>query len=542
MHKYRVLIVDDQYFALLGLQQGINWNELGVADVCLAENAELAIACLKQHPVDLLICDIEMPGTNGLDLLAWVKQYSPGTLTIMLTCHADFEYAQRALQHGAFHYLLKPVDYEELKKVVCEAIAGIDRQKEQQQFEALMRDYRRKWEHQLPILVERFWQDILSQRASLRPDSLQVFAQTYNLDLKPGDRYYIALLGLEQWKENLSARDETIMEYALRNLAEELLLDGLEGAILQDHVGYNLAVIYERDEGSPVSNKLERNGKTFLSACERLLQCSLSIYISPAVYLQDILSAYTYVTEREQRNLNSSRQVFTPLDPPAAKILDPIPMAAPMNLFAEWATVLELGELEELDRRIKQWFSNLRGDQWSNESHRQLIHGVLFIIHTTLAKKGLSLHKSEELKTLTDKESYPKHPAALQHWTKECLAATVRLLRTSNCVSSAVVAKIRQYIRSRLNQEITREELAAHVYLNPAYLSRMFKKETGLSLSDVIIQERIEEAKRLLEATEYKITDIAENVGYVSLGSFSNLFKRVVGVTPQQYRARKKQK
>lgn len=213
---------------------------------------------------------------------------------------------------------------------------------------------------------------------------------------------------------------------------------------------------------------------------------------------------------------------------------------APLSLFAEWSTIMELGELEELDRRVKQWFWSSEGNTWTKESHHQFIHGILFIIHTILAQKGLSIHKSAELKSLTDKESYPKHSDALQQWTRCCLKATVRLLTVSNKVSSAVVTKIRHYIRSRLNQEITREEMAAHVYLNPAYLSRLFKKETGLSLSDAIIQERIQEAKRLLEETEYKITDIAERIGYTSLGSFSNLFKRIVSVTPQQYRARKK--
>lgn len=139
-----------------------------------------------------------------------------------------------------------------------------------------------------------------------------------------------------------------------------------------------------------------------------------------------------------------------------------------------------------------------------------------------------------------DKENYPKQSASLQHWALECLRAVMHLLQTSNNVSSATVTKIRQYIRSRLSEEITRDELAAYVYLNPAYLSRLFKKETGLSISDVIIQERLQKAKQLLEETELKITDIAEQVGYTSLGSFSNLFKRIVGATPQQYRARNK--
>lgn len=537
---YRVLIVDDQYFALLGLQQGVNWSALNIGDVCLAENVEEAITCLESLPVDLLICDIEMPGKSGLDLLAWVKQYSPGTVTIMLTCHADFEYAQQAIHHGAFHYLLKPVDYDELMRVASKAIAEINKQKEHQQFEVLIKDYRRKWEHQLPLLVERFWQDILSQRVSPVLESLHISASMYDLDLKPDDRYFIALLGLERWKENLSARDETIMEYALRNLAEELILNGLEGTVLQDQAGHNLVIIYVRGDRSSVSKMLEHNSRIFLNTCERLLHCSLSIYISPAVFLSEIMSAYTYVTEREQRNLNQSHQVFTPEYPASDKPLDAMQKAAPINLFGEWATLLELGELEELDRRVKLWFQNMETDHWTNELHRQFIHGILFIVHTVLAKKGLSAHESAQLKCLMDKENYPKQPVALQSWATNCLMAALQLLQVSNNVSSTVVTKIRQYIRSRLSEEITRDELAAHVYLNPAYLSRLFKKETGLSISDVIIQERLQKAKHLLEESEHKITDIAEQVGYTSLGSFSNLFKRVVGVTPQQYRARKK--
>lgn len=537
---YRVLIVDDQYFALLGLRQGVNWSALQVEEVRLAENVDQAVACLEQQAIDLLICDIEMPGRSGLELLAWVKQYSPGTLTIMLTCHADFEYAQRALYHGAFHYLLKPVDYEELMKISHEALSEISKQREQQQFEALIREYRQKWEHQLPLLVERFWQDILSQRAAPVLESLTISANTYNLDLQPGDRYFLALLGLEQWKENLSARDETIMEYALRNLAEELLLSGLGGAVLQDQVGHNLAIVYVRGDMNAVRHTLEQNCQTFLNTCEQLLHCSLSVYISPGVLLHEMMSAYTYVTEREQRNLKHSRQVFGPNDPAYDPPLDAMPLAAPMHIFGEWATILELGELEELERRVKLWFVSIGADRWTRELHRQLVHGILFILHTVLAKKGLSAHASSELKSLMDKENYPKHSSTLQNWAIDCLKAAMQLLQKSHNMSSAVVTKIRQYIRSRLSEEITRDELAAYVYLNPAYLSRLFKKETGLSISDVIIQERLQKAKQLLEETELKITDIAEQVGYTSLGSFSNLFKRVVGVTPQQYRARKK--
>ncbi|MBD3919411.1 response regulator [Paenibacillus sp. PR3] len=536
----RILIVDDQYFALIGLRQGVDWSALGVTDVRLAENVEQALECLQHHAVDLLISDIELPGRNGLDLLAWVEKHSPNTLTIMLTCHADFEYAQQALHHGAFQYLLKPVDYEQLKQVSCDALAEARTRKEQMKFEAIMQDYRGKWERQLPILIERFWQDILSQRTSLHNDSLHKSAETYGMDLHPSDRYILVLLGVDQWQQDFSARDEAIMEYALRNLAGELILHGLEGVVLQDHAGLNLLIVYERNNNATVVNTLERNCQRFLNECERLLRCSVSIYISPLVMLQALIDAYVYVTESEHHNINRSRQVFTPDRSPFEKLSEQMQVAAPIQLFTEWATVLELGEFEELERRVNQWFSSIKKDAWTKESHRQFIHGILFIIHSLLSKKGLSLNDSSKLKSLIEKDNYPRHSYALQTWTRECFYTIVQLLLASNCVSSSVVTKIRIYIRLRINQDITREELASHVYLNPAYLSRMFKKETGLSLSDAIIQERIQEAKRLLEETEYKITDIAEQVGYTSLGSFSNLFKRMVGVTPQQYRARKK--
>lgn len=537
---YRVLIVDDQYFALIGLRQCVDWAALGVEDVRLAENVDQAVDCLNGQAVDLLICDIEMPGKDGLDLLAWAENHSPDTVTIMLTCHADFEYAQRALHHGAFHYLLKPVDYEELKKVAGNALAEVRKKKEQRAFEASMREYRRKWEHQLPLLVERYWQDILSQRTSLDPVSLLRSAETYGLRLHPGDRYALVLLGLEQWKENLSARDEAIMEYAVRNLAGELMLRGVEGVVLQDHAGLNLAIVYERSGGPPVRAALERNGRQLIGECERLLQCSLSVYIGESVPIGQLLGSYADVTEREQRNIHRSRQVFPPAAAPATRSAEQPPAAAPLHLFSEWATMLELGEFEELYRRVGRWLGDCRPEGWTNESQRQFVHGVLFIVHTVLAKKNLSVHASKELRTLTDNDNAPKQFTALKTWTKDCFEAAASLLRANHCTSSAVVTKLRHYIRSRIGEEITREELASHVFLNPAYLSRMFKKETGLSLSDAMIQERLQEAKRMLEETEHKITDIAEKVGYASLGSFSNLFKRVVGVTPQQYRAKNK--
>jgi two-component system sensor histidine kinase YesM len=101
----------------------------------------------------------------------------------------------------------------------------------------------------------------------------------------------------------------------------------------------------------------------------------------------------------------------------------------------------------------------------------------------------------------------------------------------------AVVEKVKQIIADNISlSNLQREELAQMVYLSPGYLSRIFKKETGMSLSDYITRKRIVMAKQLLSKTNLSITAIAERVGLSYASYFTKLFKENVGMTPQEYR------
>ena len=73
-----VLLVDDQVSILSGLISGVDWKALGVTAIRTASNAAKAKQILEGEPVDILLCDIEMPGENGLDLLRWARNRGPG--------------------------------------------------------------------------------------------------------------------------------------------------------------------------------------------------------------------------------------------------------------------------------------------------------------------------------------------------------------------------------------------------------------------------------------------------------------------------------
>lgn len=98
---YSLLIADDEMIAVMGIKEGIDWRGMGIDKIYEAFDAEEALRIISKNRVDLLICDIEMPGLNGLELLDKVNEISADTVTIFLTGHARFDYAQLALKKGS---------------------------------------------------------------------------------------------------------------------------------------------------------------------------------------------------------------------------------------------------------------------------------------------------------------------------------------------------------------------------------------------------------------------------------------------------------
>lgn len=102
--------------------------------------------------------------------------------------------------------------------------------------------------------------------------------------------------------------------------------------------------------------------------------------------------------------------------------------------------------------------------------------------------------------------------------------------------NSELVKKAVQYISQNYTSNITLEDVAEYVHLNPAYFSTLFKQSSGSTFKEYLNMVRIEESKRLLLNTDYTIIDIAIAVGFEDQSYFSKVFKKFTGLTPKQYR------
>lgn len=103
----KVLIADDELIVRKGLIATVNWGKFGMEVIAEAPNGQKAWELFQQHSPELVITDIVMPEMNGIELARNIKQNSPATKILLLSCHRDFTFAQEGMNIGASGYILK---------------------------------------------------------------------------------------------------------------------------------------------------------------------------------------------------------------------------------------------------------------------------------------------------------------------------------------------------------------------------------------------------------------------------------------------------
>ncbi|MEK3910204.1 helix-turn-helix domain-containing protein [Paenibacillus sp. FSL H7-0331] len=527
-----VLIVDDEIHAAHGIETGIDWAKLGVTQVYVAYNIRQAKEIYTSQAISLMICDIEMPQGNGIDLLTWVKEHYPATVSLFLTCHADFEYAKKALQLGSLDYLLKPVRYTELEAVLHKAIQKIESDSEAVKFTETLKHYYQLWSAHHPLLVERFWLDLIHQTVSSHPEQISELIYKRNIPYLPDDQFVPILIAVRGWSKELSEREKKIMEYALRNAAEHSFhLDGLEGGCVVPISERNLVALLPRDHALLVSTAyLEAELMSYVRSCDEYFYCELSCYIGEVTDIVDIHKAVQSLIEKDRNNVTNARKVYR-LDE-IFELQDPIQQPN----ISSWLELLKQGSKTSLQEDIHHYLEDMKQTEGSAKMLQEFYHNFLQMVYHVLQLKGLQAHLifSERLST-QQMASVTRTVSNLQEWSKEVVELAVDFIQSIE-ESHTVINQVKAYISENMDKDISRDDIAANVFLSPDYLSRIFKKETGTSLFDYLIEERFKLAQSLLIQSDKSVSEIATSIGYTNFSHFSKMFKRVTDMNPLEFR------
>lgn len=121
---YNILFVDDDVFITESIKNMVDWTSLKLNPPFLANGFQQAVNTLQNYSIQIVVSDIEMLGEDGFALLEWIKHSYPDIRCCFLTCHARFDYAQRAIKAGIYDYMLKPVCKPELQAFLQQCIAS----------------------------------------------------------------------------------------------------------------------------------------------------------------------------------------------------------------------------------------------------------------------------------------------------------------------------------------------------------------------------------------------------------------------------------
>jgi two-component system response regulator YesN len=524
---FEILIVDDEIFAVEGIKSAIHWDKLGITEVHTAFNIRQAKEVFEKNKVDIMLCDIEMPQGNGLELLAWVREKYPETECIFLTCHADFGYAKEAIKLGSLDYILKPVPYDELETVILKAVKKI------QAANRLLEESRlgQYWFKNKSVVSERFWQDILHHNIASEPEAIKEAAKERNIKYSDEMKVCSILIRIQHWYKKLTLDDEGLMEFALKNIAEEKILKGEKNGQIINLDDEKYLVIFDSDLSEHDFSLLKKACEDYIEACNKYLSCDLCAYIGSEVYIYNLSANVDQLLNMDENNVAFSNKVFSICQhaAQAGKIAMP-----DMSL---WLVFLNEGSVDKVIVEVQKFLQLQTGKSELNANALyQFQQDFSQMIYSYLKNKDIQAHK-----LLGDEKTalmYAKATRSVKNLLEWAKHITDKATGYANVVekSQSVVDRAKKFISENISQDISREDIANHVFLNPDYLNRVFKKELGMPISEYIQQERFRIVKELLANTDIPVSTIALQVGYTNFSHFSKMFRKYFGMNPMDYR------
>lgn len=471
---YKLLIVEDEANSREGLKHILS----GIASlqVITAENGKEGYQTALQQKPDIIISDIRMPEWNGLTMIEKLHAKAFRGKIFLLTGYAEFEYAQKALHYNVSEYILKPVVPAQLISLIEKTLQTLQRN-------------RRKEEIRNPQLCHL----VTEEDVHFFENRLIPYHYT---------EYFAAVIYME---------------------SERHLPSEIKDALLKEKHLYILTLPDKHYRGVLVGFQNH--------AVKHSLIASISSMIERFPYLACVYDI------RQAEAIGSWNQLFEMLQ-------DCIPWTITFHSrFLSWHPSMDAApEPYVEDSFLKKELQKLHCAN-AHDEYGALLLNVLHKMQR--AQKHPAYIQMTALSSLVRLDSKQDYLAAVnQMAAAKTMHEITRNIQSyfsnsgndANPNYSKLVKNCIAEIEKNYKTPITLNSTAEKFGITPQYLSRLFPKETSQSFIDYLTAYRMEKAKDLLRNTNMKINVICTEVGYPDAKYFCTLFKKVVGVTPNQYR------
>lgn len=266
--------------------------------------------------------------------------------------------------------------------------------------------------------------------------------------------------------------------------------------------------------------------------CSERLYCDISCYFGTPIGPDQAAETVRRLKAIDKDNVANDAGAHGIDDRPAKRQDRNAP---PMPDMRAWPLMLKSDDGRALEAEISS-FLRKEGASLDSSFLVRFMQDFMQVLYSALKSKSLPAHdvfsddRSAELSAAA-----VRSVAGMQAWARRAIGRTVEALRRQ-AAGETPVGLAKDYIARNLTKNLNRDDIAARIGLNPDYLSRVFKKETGLSPVEWIVAERLEYARSLLLKTDLSVGDIAVQVGYSNFSHFSAIFKKRFGLNPRDFK------
>ncbi len=532
MTVMKLLIVEDEERTRELLRRFVAWEEIGIREVETARNGQDALRLTKQWQPDIVLCDVRMPKMDGIEFATLLRESDPRCKLIFLSGFSDKEYLKSALHLKAITYLEKPVNLEEVRAAVEEAVGAHAEEIRKRQHEERLQD---GFDRYLPFLRQ-----VMVRRLTAGPikDHVRTALLSEETFLLPPKGPYTVVAAALYWSLPEHPEDpSTVQERLLYewNVNEKLLSRN----VLCGFDNRNWLILIVPGVFGSSYRERRQDIEELFAELKAVAGPGIEIRLgvgTPADRPEDI--PHSYVSAYQAGSLQFYMDGSKPL------YVDSLGGNKPLQ--TDWEQIRNLrdalrkGEIALAERIIREFAKQARAHADLNivrmkDAFFQLLLAILEVsIEQGLTgpseddERGYIWKEIDRIPCMDRLENYML--AFLQPFADN---------RTPRDGTSGKIREIVRYIYANYHEKgFSIQDISSRVNLSETYLCSYFKKQQGRTLKEFITETRIEKAKEILREHEIKLFEVAVRTGFSDPNYFTTVFKRFTGMTPTEFRER----
>lgn len=473
-----VLIVEDEKMIRQGIKTMVQRSGVPVEVIIECNNGQMALDILKEQKIDVMFTDIRMPKMGGIELVKAMQECEHIPLTVAVSGYDDFSYAVEMLRYGAREYVLKPVDRDKIKEILVKLNDEIE-QKQQKSVENRNISYQQL---KYFILQENMSEEELT--TMVNQVQKMFYEKPYVVYCKEnGQKAEVGRNSLYICLEELEGNQIFIVEEEKKQL---LLENQLKGSYV----------------GESKSHQGVRDLKQAYLESREARKWAFSTGSSVAVYEEDI---------KKGKELVDSKQIH------------------------QIVQMIATDKIDEACLIFEKIVWNVKREQLSIDSFAENIRIMMDNIWSTYQNiVELNSEEMEQFKNVFGWSYLEELKTELIKWMRELHNKIYA--EFDDYKNRHKIQKAMEYIQQNFEQDLNMAVVSNFISMNYSLFSFEFKQYTGSNFVTYLRDIRMNEAKRLLTETEFRIAEISRKVGYDNEKHFMKIFKSTCGVSPSEYR------